>query len=205
MLLHDWLIWNIQDTSCLNRADLEWQTLFVVLCWFIWKSRNETIFSNNHKSYQQVVDMGFLWARSYHDYDKKMKSLSGRNILSGWKSQSMGWIKLNFEGVMSLDDQRASIGRVLRDANANWLWGYTMNFGGESIFKVEAQAMLEGLFLACDKRFRKVEVKSDNILSVELLQSGEGSTIDWWKFSSCIKYCDESERFESKMFQGIRI
>ncbi|KAK5825589.1 hypothetical protein PVK06_020445 [Gossypium arboreum] len=54
--------------------------------------------------------------------------------------------------------------------------GYAMSFGNESIFKVETRAMLEGLFLAWDKGFRKVEVESDNALLVELLLSGGGAS-----------------------------
>lgn len=46
-----------------------------------------------------------------------------------------------------------------------------MNFGSESIFKVEARAMLEGLFLAWDKDFKKFEVENDNASLVEGVNS----------------------------------
>lgn len=48
--------------------------------------------------------------------------------------------------------------------------------GSESIFKVEARAMLEGLFLAWDKCYRKIKVDCDNALLVDLLNSGRGTS-----------------------------
>lgn len=50
-----------------------------------------------------------------------------------------------------------------------------MKFASASIFNVEAEAMLEGLILAQDKGLKKVEVECDNLLLVELLQSGGGA------------------------------
>ncbi|MBA0670984.1 hypothetical protein Goklo_029171 [Gossypium klotzschianum] len=49
-------------------------------------------------------------------------------------------------------------------------------FRNESVFKVETRAMLEGLFLAWDKGFRKVKVECENALLVELLLFGEGAS-----------------------------
>lgn len=43
-----------------------------------------------------------------------------------------------------------------------------MSFGKDLIFQVEARAMLEGLYSACDKGFRNLEVECDNALLVEL-------------------------------------
>lgn len=49
-----------------------------------------------------------------------------------------------------------------------------MSLGQESVFRVEARAMLKGLYLAWDKGFRKVGVECDNALLVELLSFGGG-------------------------------
>lgn len=96
-------------------------------------------------------------------------------MFSSWKAPPLGWIKLNFDGAVSLDNQHAPIGGVLQDANVNWLWGYAIMFASSSIFKVKARTMLDGLILAWDKGFKKVEVECDNMLLVELLHSGRGA------------------------------
>lgn len=50
-----------------------------------------------------------------------------------------------------------------------------MSSDKESVFKFETRAMLEGLFIAWEKGFRKVEVECDNALLIELLLSGGGT------------------------------
>lgn len=32
---HDWLYWNLQDKGGLNTNEVEWQSLFMILCWLI--------------------------------------------------------------------------------------------------------------------------------------------------------------------------
>lgn len=81
----------------------------------------------------------------------------------------IGWIKLNTDRAVSFDDHHATIGGVLRDDTVNWLWGFTMRYNHESIFKVEESAMLESLFPAWDQGYRKIELESDNSLLIELL------------------------------------
>lgn len=80
---------------------------------------------------------------------------------------------------VQVNGQSASIGGVLSDASANWIRGFTMSFGMESMFKVETRAMLEGLKIAWDKGYRKVKVESTNVLLVELLLVGgkDNSTV----------------------------
>lgn len=117
-----------------------------------------------------------MWARSYRDLDVQMKSLGTMRSLSSWTPLVTGWIKLNSDRAVSNLERRTFIGGVLRYSNTNWLWGYVMSFDNKSVFKVETRAMLEGLFLAWDKGFRKVEVECDNTLLVELLLSGGGAS-----------------------------
>lgn len=53
-----------------------------------------------------------------------------------------------------------------------------MSFGKETVFKVEARSMLEGLLIAWDKGYYKIEVECDNELLIQILLSGEGSHSD---------------------------
>lgn len=87
--------------------------IFFVLCWFIGKTKNESNFSSSHRNSQAVVNMGYLWARSYHEFDGKMKSFNNKNMLIGWNPPALGWIELKSDRVVSLDGQRAAIGGIL--------------------------------------------------------------------------------------------
>lgn len=101
-----------------------------------------------------------------------------RSATLTWEAPTERWIKLNSDEAISLHQSNAAIGGVIRDYNGQWLWGYSMSFGKETVFKVEAQAMLEGLLLAWDKLYHKIEVKCDNELLIEILLSGGGAHSD---------------------------
>lgn len=51
------------------------------------------------------------------------------------------------------------------------------------MFKVEAKALLEGLFLAWDKGYHKIEIESDSLLLIETLSSSGGD------YSSLVELC----------------
>ncbi|KAK5786994.1 hypothetical protein PVK06_041645 [Gossypium arboreum] len=93
-----------------------------------------------------------------------------------WSHPEKGWIKLNTDGVVSSSSSIASIGGVFKDLDANWLCGYSLAFGKGFVFKVEARTILEGLFIAWEKGFRKIEVECDSALLVELLLTNWGAS-----------------------------
>ncbi|MBA0701070.1 hypothetical protein Goari_020366 [Gossypium aridum] len=79
------------------------------------------------------------------------------------------------DGAVSPTRSYASIGGVFRDENGTWLDGFSMKLVDDTVFKVEAKAILEGLNLAWDKGFRKLELECDNALLVETILAGEAS------------------------------
>ncbi|MBA0811098.1 hypothetical protein Gohar_003029 [Gossypium harknessii] len=92
-----------------------------------------------------------------------------------WSTPDEGEIKLNMDGAVSPTRSYASIGGVFRDENGTWLYGFSMKLGDDTVFKVEARAILEGLNLAWDKGFRKLELECDNALLEETILAGEAS------------------------------
>ncbi|KAG8482578.1 hypothetical protein CXB51_024192 [Gossypium anomalum] len=68
-------------------------------------------------------------------------------------------------------------GRVFKDSDVNWLYGYSIMVGKDSIFRVEARAVLEGLHIAWERTFRQIDMECDNALLVEtILASGAASS-----------------------------
>ncbi|KAK5785432.1 hypothetical protein PVK06_040016 [Gossypium arboreum] len=90
-----------KDKGNLHYEEIEWQTLFVILCWLLWKNRNECVFFNSHSSIGAIVDTGYMWAKSYRDLDVQMKSLGTMGSLSSRISLVTDWIKLNSDGAVS--------------------------------------------------------------------------------------------------------
>ncbi|MFQ6619375.1 hypothetical protein Gotur_001182 [Gossypium turneri] len=54
-----------------------------------------------------------------------------------WSTPNRGWSKLNTYGAVSLNRSYVAIGGVIRDADVNWLWGFSMLLGKDTIFKIE--------------------------------------------------------------------
>lgn len=64
------------------------------------------------------------------------------------------------------------MGGVFRDAGARKLYGFSIVFCNEAIFRIEACVILKGLHIEWEKRFRKIELKCDNAFLVETLLAG---------------------------------
>lgn len=60
----------------------------------------------------------------------------------------------------------------MRGPSGGWLVGFNMTIGLLNILQVEARAVLEGMKLAWDRGFKKIEVEYDNALLIELIQNG---------------------------------
>ncbi|MBA0815577.1 hypothetical protein Gohar_000340 [Gossypium harknessii] len=89
-----------------------------------------------------------------------------------WSPLEKGWIKHNTDEAMPYISNWASMGGVIRDADARWLCWFSMAVSKETIFRIEARAILEGLPIAWEKGFRQVELECDNAFLVETLLAG---------------------------------
>lgn len=89
-----------------------------------------------------------------------------------WSRPSEGFVKVNIDGAVDSTRSWASIGGVIRDAMGSWQCGFSMAIGGDFIFQIDARAMLEGLCLAWDRGFKRVELECNNSLLVESILAG---------------------------------
>ncbi|KAK5834266.1 hypothetical protein PVK06_018143 [Gossypium arboreum] len=89
-----------------------------------------------------------------------------------WLPLDKGWITLNMDGVGSPNVTNACIGGVFRDSDANWLFRYSIVVGKDSIFRIEARVVLEGLCIAWERGFRQINVECDHVLLVETILVG---------------------------------
>lgn len=94
-----------------------------------------------------------------------------------WLPPDTRWIKLNMDGARSSNDSNSCTGGMFRNSIAKWLCDFSMVVGKDSIFRIEAKAMLEGLRIAWEKGFRQLDVECDNAILVEtILASGAASS-----------------------------
>ncbi|MBA0705367.1 hypothetical protein Golax_017567 [Gossypium laxum] len=102
------------------------------------------------------IDEWVLWNNSFDFNDEDS---SGREALLSCLSWAKGM------------DDRVCYKGVLQDFDAGWIFGFARKLGSMSVFQAEAGAMYEGLGLAWDKVGCKVEVESDNVLSIEVVKN----------------------------------
>ncbi|KAF7841242.1 putative ribonuclease H protein At1g65750 family [Senna tora] len=119
--------WGSDDSS-------NWSIIFRGACWWLWKMRNEFIFSDecimNKNPYLsiclRVKEIELVEASS-----STLKVGSCRYIeqLVGWVCPKEGWIKCNTDGACSNFGAETACGGVLRDAAGSWLGGFSKFFG----------------------------------------------------------------------------
>lgn len=114
-------------------------------------------FSNSHSCVQAIKDTSYSLTGSYAEPALNLVQPSPMRTLLHWSRPERGWIN----SAVSTTSSTASIGSILRDSNANWLYRFSMMFDKEFVFKVEAKVVLEGLLITCGKGFRHVEVERD--------------------------------------------
>ncbi|KAH1030183.1 hypothetical protein J1N35_040087 [Gossypium stocksii] len=82
---------------------------------------------------------------------------------------------MNSDGTMSLKDDYASIRGDFRDTNGQWLCGYSLKMSKETVFRIEARVILEGLHITWEKSYRQLEIECDNALLVESFLAGSAT------------------------------
>ncbi|KAH1130512.1 hypothetical protein J1N35_001890 [Gossypium stocksii] len=87
--------------------------------------------------------------------------------LACWSPSNHGWIKMNSDGAVSMNNDNASIGGLFRDLDSHWLCGYFLKVSKEMVFRIKARAILRGLCIALEKGYRQLEIECDNAVLVE--------------------------------------
>lgn len=138
-LVKDRILWNMQNKGNCGSQDMEWETLFPIVCWLLWKNRNIYVFSQNHSYKQELLDTDVTWDRSYAMSFSNPCQPSQSATTKFWSPPDGGWVKLNIDRAMSMSGSNTSIGGVFRGHYTNWLRGYFMTIGRDTIFKVETR------------------------------------------------------------------
>ena len=123
----DWFFNNLKR-KMVGTSTYSWQTTFMTTCWYLWKWRNKTIFEVD---FQRPYNPNILiqrFVRDIEDYNlehlhrgSKVKDI----IYIGWKRPHEGWIKLNSDAACKDLRHIFSCGGIFRDADGQWIKGYT--------------------------------------------------------------------------------
>ncbi|EOY02376.1 LINE-type retrotransposon LIb DNA, Insertion at the S11 site-like protein [Theobroma cacao] len=92
-------------------------------------------------------------------------------ILIGWAPPPVDWIALNSDGAYKSGKGVASVGGVLRHSNGSWIIGYGCKSGTSTAYRAELWGVFQGLKLAWDHGYRRIQVQVDNKIVVNALNT----------------------------------
>ncbi|XP_028078609.1 uncharacterized protein LOC114280439 [Camellia sinensis] len=100
-----------------RRTDSVTLGLFFALCWGLWSSRNQALFSNAIHSAAVIVQMVCDLMR---DFERVHSNVSGIPVAHGiakWRPLIGEILKVNFDGAMFMRQKVCGVGVVIRDLN----------------------------------------------------------------------------------------
>lgn len=116
-----------------RRKNEHWNMIFAITVWWVWKWRNEVVFS------QKTVDINqkIKWLKekiveTNTAFEKARKRDGDRTSCRQhyyWKPPEQGWIKINTDGCSKPLTNAAACGAVLRDSQATFKGGVMCNLG----------------------------------------------------------------------------
>ncbi|KAG7533623.1 Ribonuclease H domain [Arabidopsis thaliana x Arabidopsis arenosa] len=169
----EWLYGNLQLAG--NGVNESWATLFALGVWWGWKWRCGYIFGENGKCRDRVKFVKDL-AAEVERADRLSRETRGTSPrverMIAWKPPTGEWWKLNTDGASRGNPGLATAGGVLRDGAGHWRGGFSLNIGVCSAPLAELWGVYYGLYIAWERRCRRLELEVDSELVVGFLQTG---------------------------------
>ncbi|CAN1833322.1 Putative ribonuclease H protein At1g65750 [Linum perenne] len=157
----------------------EHSTRFGIVCWLLWKARNERIFAGSNELAPVVARRTHNWVVMVNEASgrcsRHLPSVHTRRLANvAWTPGPPEWITLNTDGSFDARRGRAAAGGLARDSYGRCRFAYTMNLGSCSITRAEMRGATEGLRRAWDAGYRRVVLQLDSQAAITLLNSDEG-------------------------------
>ncbi|KAF7808310.1 putative ribonuclease H protein At1g65750 family [Senna tora] len=175
----EWLEHNLfASLGCDNRS---WDKVFANACWVIWKLRNADIFcsedpsSNDPIRYISHLVDSFSSAWNRKGMEWKNAGVRTPHFIS-WHKPEEGWVKINVDGAWREPSNRATCGGLIRDCYGNLQLGFMRNIGNCNILTAEVWAILSGLEAAWSMGFKKVELETDSLMAIKVLDLSTSSS-----------------------------
>ena len=127
--LQVWLSSNGRNNCRLLASNPPWRYIFPFAVWNIWKSRNRFVFSRLRRNpklagdiLNQVWEFVHCGATPRASVQKVLRRIC-------WEKPPEGWLKLNTDGSVEGGSGLACCGGVIRDANGQWVRGFSRRIG----------------------------------------------------------------------------
>ncbi|XP_062114633.1 uncharacterized protein LOC133825746 [Humulus lupulus] len=150
---------------------------FFMLCWAIWRRRNEWVWRKKRGSIQEILYVADCslqnWIQAQDKELTPMPSfLSGEDGVSSWKKPPVGKLKINTDAAMFIDSQCFSFAGVARDEDGKVVEAISSCRSGVVSPEIaEAIGIREVLSWVKRKKWPNVMIETDSLLCVQALRS----------------------------------
>ncbi|KAL9435897.1 hypothetical protein AB3S75_022042 [Citrus x aurantiifolia] len=159
--------------------------LVIALCWIIWSARNHVLFRGKRDEPCIIAAK----AEAIVDSFKRIQA-PGRILTAGdqmtarasWSPPPSGWVKINVDVAINLEEHRVGLGIIIRDANKDVIAAAVTSTKLHSdVTFAEAEAIKWGLSVAVEKGLARVIVESDSQEAVDFVNNRKSSRteIQW--------------------------
>ncbi|XP_050379486.1 uncharacterized protein LOC126796805 [Argentina anserina] len=138
----------------------------LLVCWQIWKARNNLIFSDLSTPFQATIQHAASIGSTYWNANKRTPSLApaNHNIIK-WIPPTANWHKLNFDGAVS--STSAAVDFVIRSSSSQPLISGSRNW----VPVAKSFALKDGLLAALDLNIQSLKIEGDSALIISCSQN----------------------------------
>jgi len=167
----DWIFNNLNNKK-MGAHKIEWQTIFMVTCWYLWTWRNKSIFEEEFHRPFNPIDVILKMAMEI-DYCEQTHVTGWprltETIFIRWKTPQEGWVKLNCDGAHKSSVYHSGCGGLICDSSGNCLNSYARKIGLCDALHVDTWGMYIGMDMARRQGITHLQVESDSSLLVEMV------------------------------------
>jgi ribonuclease HI len=167
---------------------VNWPSFWALACHSLWSWRNKEYHNENFLRPSEPIQ---IIKQRVNDYllvckaDSVIRSGSTSVQHVGWLPPSDGWVAINTDGAIS-SNRNSGCGGIIRGCMGDWLGGFAKGLGECSIEVAELWGAWEGLQLAWNLGFRRVELRMDAMNIVKILNREKVVTTFGWNLCNRI-------------------
>ncbi|MBA0741979.1 hypothetical protein Gogos_015096, partial [Gossypium gossypioides] len=173
--LQEWLVLNLQNQHNWHLGDADWQCLFGIIAWRLWKNRNLFIFQGTLWTNSEIIKVANSWAKQYFSSKGSKANDSQGKFPPLFLNND--YVLLSIDGSVLEKAGFAAVGGIVHDRGGAWIFGFNKYLWNCSIFEAELWGILEGLSLLVELGYDSVLIHFDCLEAFTTILEGsfEGS------------------------------
>ncbi|XP_042509237.1 uncharacterized protein LOC122084884 [Macadamia integrifolia] len=147
-----------------KKIKMEILSLFTHICWYLWTARNDMTF---HRKEWSPIEVFSQVEQMYMEFwtivdTTSTPSGSPSNNAAAWKGPPQGWLTLNCDAALPLENHEGGIGCISRDHNCSPAWALSEPLCFTNSLSGEALAVHTGFVWAIEHCIPSIIIESDN-------------------------------------------